>query len=75
MTMKKILDVTEKLALFYKDGHHHVRTLQSFTSNSILHNFIAREYVEKPTYLSVQIDEDKHIHLFPEFLQYINHSC
>jgi hypothetical protein len=28
-----------------------------------------------PTYLTVQIDIEKHITLKPEFLQYINHSC
>jgi len=27
------------------------------------------------TYLTVQIADDKHITLVPEFLQYINHSC
>ncbi|MEG4804021.1 SET domain-containing protein-lysine N-methyltransferase [Microcoleus sp. ARI1-B5] len=32
-------------------------------------------YVEKPNYLSVQIDDTKHILLVPNFLQYINHSC
>ena len=34
-----------------------------------------KEYVKKPNYLSLQIDEAKHIMLAPEFLQYINHSC
>jgi SET domain len=71
----KALDVPENLALFYEAGHNHIRALQDFPVNTILHPFGAREYVEKPTYLSVQVDEDKHIHLFPEFLQYINHSC
>lgn len=77
MTIKKILDVTEGLALFYNalNGHHSIRTLKYFPTYSILHIFSAREYVQNPTYLSVQVDEDKHIHLFPEFLQYINHSC
>ena len=32
-------------------------------------------YVEKPNYLSVQIDDAKHIMISPQFLQYINHSC
>ena len=31
--------------------------------------------VEKPNYLTVQIDDTEHILLDPEFLQYINHSC
>jgi hypothetical protein len=32
-------------------------------------------YLKKPNYLSVQIDDTRHILLSPEFLQYINHSC
>lgn len=34
-----------------------------------------KEWVEKPSYLSVQIKDDQHILLDPFFLQYINHSC
>ena len=30
---------------------------------------------ETPTYLTVQVSENKHILLQPDFLQYINHSC
>jgi hypothetical protein len=77
MTLKKILDVTDELALFYNatNGHHSIRTLKFFAINSILHGFSAKEFVASPTYLSVQIDIDKHIHLSPDYLQYINHSC
>jgi len=77
MTAKKVLNVTEDLALFFNadNGQHTLRALKSFPVDSALHFFSAREYVETPTYLSVQVDKDKHIHLFPEFLQYINHSC
>lgn len=77
MTIKKVLNVTEDLALFFnsENGQHSLRALKSFSVDSALHFFSAREYVATPTYLSVQIDTDKHIHLFPEFLQYINHSC
>ena len=28
-----------------------------------------------PNYLTVQVSDDQHIMLNPEFLQYINHSC
>lgn len=34
-----------------------------------------RERVEKPSYLSVQVQETQHILLDPTFLQYIDHSC
>ena len=39
--------------------------------------FFSRGYniFRKVTYLTVQVDDDKHITLQPEFLQYINHSC
>ncbi len=76
-TAKRILNVTENLALFYNpaNGHHSLRALKQLPLNSVLHNFSAREYVARPTYLSVQVADDRHIHLAPEFLQYINHSC
>lgn len=77
MTIKKVFDVTDELALFYnsKNKHHSIRVLKYFLKNSIIHDFSAREFVKSPTYLSVQIDIDKHIHLSPDYLQYINHSC
>ena len=76
-TAKRILNVTETLALFYTpaNGHHSLRALRPLALNSVLHTFGAREYVQRPSYLSVQVDDDKHILLAPEFLQYINHSC
>ena len=77
MTVKKILTVTENMALFYDSakGNHCIRVLKRIPINSVLHAFDAREHIQNPTYLSVQVDEGKHIHLSPEFLQYINHSC
>ena len=75
--VKRILNVTENLGLFYNpaNGHHAIRALTPVPLNSVLHTFSAREYVARPTYLSVQVAADRHIHLAPEFLQYINHSC
>lgn len=74
---KRILNVTETLALFYTptNGHHSIRAAKTLPIDSVLHTFGAREYVQRPTYLSVQVDDDRHILLAPEFLQYINHSC
>jgi hypothetical protein len=37
--------------------------------------FDASKIVDTPNYLTVQVSEQKHIHLFPEYLQYVNHSC
>lgn len=75
--VKRILAVTEKLGLFYNsaNGHHSIRASQPVSQHAVLHSFSAREYVARPTYLSVQVADDRHIHLAPEFLQYINHSC
>jgi hypothetical protein len=77
MTLKKYVDATENLAVFYNsaNGHYAISALKYFPMNSIVQVFRAKEQIQQPTYLSVQIDEHKHIHLFPEVLQYTNHSC
>ena len=49
--------------------------LQSFQPGEMIAEFWAGTIAAEPTYLTVQIDIDKHITLQPEFLQYINHSC
>lgn len=46
-----------------------------FIKGDIIINFGASKIVDTPNYLTVQIDEHKHIHLSPDYLQYINHSC
>jgi SET domain len=48
---------------------------KNFAVGDVLHKFDAAAILKTPTYLTVQISEDEHIHLKPEFLQYINHSC
>jgi hypothetical protein len=37
--------------------------------------FYPRETLNTPNYLTVQLSDDVHILLGPEFIQYINHSC
>ena len=49
--------------------------LKSFKSGDVICDFSAGTVQSHPTYLTVQVGEDKHITLMPEFLQYINHSC
>ena len=56
-------------------GQHLLRSLIKFKENEIVCHFEAEKTVTTPNYLTVQINENKHIHLFPSFLQYINHSC
>jgi hypothetical protein len=47
----------------------------AFLKEDIIINFGSSKIVTTPNYLTVQIGENKHIHLNPEYLQYINHSC
>ena len=47
----------------------------SYQPGDVIANFSAGEILNEPTYLTVQVDIDKHIMLQPEHLQYINHSC
>ncbi len=46
-----------------------------FSQGDILCAFSARETLAEPNHLTIQLDENRHIHLDPEILQYINHSC
>lgn len=50
-------------------------TLRSFRAGQIIANFSAGTISAEPTYLTIQLGENKHITFDPEFLQYINHSC
>ncbi|MFN0108309.1 MAG: SET domain-containing protein-lysine N-methyltransferase [Blastocatellia bacterium] len=74
---RRIVDVSERLTLFFNpaNGNHSIRSSRPAPMNSALHTFGAREFVHRPTYLTVQVDDDRHILLAPEYLQYINHSC
>jgi hypothetical protein len=49
--------------------------VQNFNAGDAITNFEAVALLNHPTYLTVQTGEKKHIHLKPEYLQYINHSC
>ena len=59
-------NINEQKALF---------TLRQWMPGEVLADFSAGTISPEPTYLTVQVDNDKHITLQPEFLQYINHSC
>ncbi|MBM3431788.1 MAG: SET domain-containing protein [Bacteroidetes bacterium] len=48
---------------------------QSFDEGEELFTFSVRSLHQKPTYLTVQIDEKTHFEFEPEFLQYMNHHC
>lgn len=46
-----------------------------FLSGDVLTAFGAAAILKTPTYLTVQTGIEEHIHLKPEFLKFINHSC
>lgn len=48
---------------------------QAYQPGDVITEFSAGLTLSEPTYLTVQVDVDKHIMLHPEHLQYINHSC
>jgi hypothetical protein len=50
-------------------------SVRSFKKGELISPFSAGKIYSRPNYLTVQTGIDKHIALFPEFLQYINHSC
>ncbi|MGH2553606.1 MAG: SET domain-containing protein-lysine N-methyltransferase [Chitinophagaceae bacterium] len=49
--------------------------LRPFRAGDIIADFSAGTISAEPTYLTIQLGENKHITFDPEFLQYINHSC
>lgn len=56
-------------------GEKSLTSLSSFLPNDIVSPFSASNTFKTPNYLTVQVNHQKHISLFPEFLQFINHSC
>lgn len=47
----------------------------AYKKNEVIVSFSAAETFNQPTYLTIQIGDNKHISLAPSFLQYTNHSC
>lgn len=47
----------------------------NFNKGAVIAKFTSGLVQNFPTYLTVQIDENLHITLQPQHLQYINHSC
>ncbi|MCX8019789.1 MAG: SET domain-containing protein-lysine N-methyltransferase [Chitinophagaceae bacterium] len=46
-----------------------------FKKRAVITGFRASKYSATPQRLTLQIAENTHIYLMPEFLQYVNHSC
>jgi hypothetical protein len=58
-----------------ENNQHGLFANASFKVGSTIVAFNASKIVDSPNYLTIQISETKHIHLFPEYLQYVNHCC
>jgi hypothetical protein len=55
--------------------HNGLFASAAFKTGDLIVAFLPSKIVDTPNYLTVQLSEDKHIHLLPEYLQYVNHSC
>ncbi|NOT36327.1 MAG: SET domain-containing protein [Saprospiraceae bacterium] len=70
--------ICEKVFLLKKANENNAHGLfanKNFKKGDKMFQFKAKNIVSKPTYLTVQIDDNKHFSLDPDFLQYMNHSC
>ena len=56
-------------------GSKFLHATVEFMSGEVITKFGAKEVLDRPNYLTLQIGDRQHIILDPEFLQYINHSC
>jgi hypothetical protein len=60
------------------DPIHNHRALYSrreFKPDEVISEFTSRSIHQSPNYLTVQLSDDEHIELFPDYLECINHSC
>jgi len=64
----------EKL-LQTESNHHLLISTKAFQPGDVISSFSAAEVHDHASRYTVQVAENKHIILSPEFLQYINHSC
>lgn len=56
-------------------GYQSIFATKDLAPNTVLMAFHYNQIFPKPTRYSVQIGENQHISLQPNYLQYINHSC
>jgi hypothetical protein len=52
-----------------------LHTIESLKINQVICYFTSQYVIPTPNYLSLQVNEQQHIVLAPEYLTYINHSC
>lgn len=56
-------------------GERSLHASTFFDVDEVICEFSAEKILREATYLTVQTGPDKHITLWPDFLQFINHSC
>ena len=77
----KISSSVEAVALFAEvrecltSGSKSLHARIDFMEGQIFSKLGVKEFLDRPNYLSLQINQSQHIMLEPEWLQYINHSC
>ena len=64
-------EVREDTASLAKSLH----SVINFSKGDVICQFGAAAILKTPTYLTVQVGIDEHIHLKPDFLKFTNHSC
>ncbi|MEZ4885360.1 MAG: SET domain-containing protein-lysine N-methyltransferase [Chitinophagales bacterium] len=60
---------------FKESNYKSMFATQDIAADAVLMEFGYKEILPQPTRYSVQTSMNRHIHLDPEYLQYINHSC
>lgn len=56
-------------------NHRSLFSRRDFDENEIIVTFAARAHHALPNYLTIQVDDYKHIELLPTYLECTNHSC
>lgn len=57
------------------NGQRALYAASAIDAGACIAEFHAAAIMHTPSYLTVQKDDDEHIHLSPAHLQYVNHSC
>jgi len=74
LNITKVGSIAEIRACQKTEGKS-LHTTINFRPGQVISEFGPTEVLDRPNYLTVQISDDRHIMLNPEWLQYINHSC
>ncbi len=58
-----------------RSGNRSLHATVDLMPEQVFSTFGAKKILNQPNYLTVQINQERHIMLDPEWLQYMNHSC